>query len=167
MAGGRGDDTYIIDNRHDTVTEAAGRAGGIDLVKSSVSYTLGARVENLALTGSKALAGTGNGLANHIHGNAGANHLSGGGGADILDGGAGRDVPEVPATTASCSTAGSPRQMSTPSPTSLPGQTISSLTTACSRRSAGRHISPHRHSAMTASPIPVPSISSTIRITAS
>lgn len=82
MAGGRGDDTYIIDNRHDTVTEAAGRAGGIDLVKSSVSYTLGARVENLALTGSKALAGTGNGLANI---------LDGGAGRDVLTGGAGND----------------------------------------------------------------------------
>jgi Ca2+-binding RTX toxin-like protein len=44
------------------VTEIAG--GGTDLVQSSISYTLGAEVENLTLTGSSAINATGNTVAN-------------------------------------------------------------------------------------------------------
>jgi hypothetical protein len=66
-----------VDNALDLVVEAAG--AGIDLIASSVSYTLAANVENLTLTGMAALAGTGNGLDNIVIGNAGANALSGGG----------------------------------------------------------------------------------------
>src|SRR4030095_2520151 len=52
MAGGNGADTYIVDHLGDTVTEAtAGATGGIDTVKSSVSFALGANIENLTLTG--------------------------------------------------------------------------------------------------------------------
>ena len=56
-------------------------ASGTDLVESSVTFTLGANVENLNLTGLLAINGTGNTLANIIHGNGGANVLSGGDGA--------------------------------------------------------------------------------------
>jgi Ca2+-binding RTX toxin-like protein len=49
MAGGAGNDTYVRDNAGDTVTEAAN--AGTDTVKSSLTYTLGANVENLTLTG--------------------------------------------------------------------------------------------------------------------
>jgi len=88
MAGGNGDDIYIVDNLGDLVTEAAGQ--GTDTVKASISYTLGANVENLILTGSAA-DGTGNDLANTLTGNAASNHLNGGAGDDRLVGGDGVD----------------------------------------------------------------------------
>jgi Ca2+-binding RTX toxin-like protein len=51
----------------------------------------GANVENLTLTGTAAINGTGNELNNAIIGNGGANSLSGGDGNDSLAGGAGND----------------------------------------------------------------------------
>ena len=90
MAGGGGDDTYVVDNAADVVTETAGE--GADLVQSSVNHTLGAHVENLTLTGTSAISGTGNALANALTGNGGANTLAGGDGDDTLDGGAGNDT---------------------------------------------------------------------------
>jgi Ca2+-binding RTX toxin-like protein len=60
-------------------------------VQSSISYSLGANVENLTLTGSGALSGTGNALNNVITGNSGDNFLSGSDGNDSLDGGSGND----------------------------------------------------------------------------
>ncbi|MEQ9106467.1 MAG: calcium-binding protein [Limnobacter sp.] len=89
MAGGLGNDTYVVDNTGDVVSEAAN--AGRDLVRSSVSYTLGANLENLALTGKANLSGTGNALNNVLTGNAGANTLNGGAGNDNLNGGAGED----------------------------------------------------------------------------
>ncbi|HWT31919.1 MAG TPA: hypothetical protein VN240_12960, partial [Propylenella sp.] len=61
MSGGAGDDLYIVDNTTDTTTEVAGE--GIDTVKSTVSLTLRAEVENLILTGSAATNATGNTVA--------------------------------------------------------------------------------------------------------
>jgi Ca2+-binding RTX toxin-like protein len=90
MAGGADDDIYVIDNVNDVVTEAADE--GSDLVRSSVSYRLGANLENLWLTGEADLDGTGNELANRITGNAGSNVLDGGAGADNLAGGKGNDT---------------------------------------------------------------------------
>ncbi len=90
MQGGLGDDTYYVDNPGDTVTELAGQ--GTDLVNSSISYTLGANVENLTLTGAGNISATGNDLDNVIHGNSGNNLIDGGLGADTMAGGAGNDT---------------------------------------------------------------------------
>jgi Ca2+-binding RTX toxin-like protein len=89
LVGGAGNDTYFTDGS-DVISEALN--AGIDTVKSSVSLTLGANLENLTLTGTAALNGTGNALANSITGNAANNVLHGGGGMDTLVGGAGRDL---------------------------------------------------------------------------
>jgi Ca2+-binding RTX toxin-like protein len=91
LRGEGGNDTYVVDNAGDVVKEGSA-TGGTDLVKSSVSFTLGTYVENLTLIGSGAINGTGNGGANVVIGNGAANKLDGGGGADKLYGGAGKDA---------------------------------------------------------------------------
>lgn len=97
MLGGTGNDRYVVDAT-DRVVEALN--GGTDMIAAAASWTLGANVENLRLTGSAALRGAGNGLNNVIDGNSGANLLRGfagddriygGSGADTLSGGLGRD----------------------------------------------------------------------------
>jgi len=90
MRGGLGNDTYIVDSTGDKCTDVPD--GGIDIVKSSVTFTLAdPNIENLTLTGSAAIDGTGNALANMIVGNAADNHLDGKGGADTMVGGLGND----------------------------------------------------------------------------
>ncbi len=91
MSGGDGNDTYIVDNTADKVTETSTLATEIDTVQSSVTYTLSTNVENLTLTGTGTIIGTGNALANMLIGNSVANTLSGGAGNDTLDGGLGAD----------------------------------------------------------------------------
>lgn len=90
MAGGLGDDTYIVGEIGDTVTENANE--GTDLVSSSISYVLGANVENLTLTGTTAINGTGNSLNNILFGNLATNVLDGAAGADSMSGGQGDDT---------------------------------------------------------------------------
>ncbi|MDY6922951.1 MAG: M10 family metallopeptidase C-terminal domain-containing protein [Pseudomonadota bacterium] len=126
MAGGDGDDTYVVDNAGDRISESGSgghgglwdkllwlfgsRRGGNDTVLASISYVLGAELENLVLTGDADLSGTGNLEDNRIEGNAGSNvldgllgddslfggagddHLDGGFGDDLLDGGSGADT---------------------------------------------------------------------------
>jgi Ca2+-binding RTX toxin-like protein len=90
MTGGLGDDIFYVDDAGDTTFEAPGE--GADNVRTSLSWTLSANIENLILLGSDGINGTGNSLANAITGNAGANTLDGGAGADVLKGLDGNDV---------------------------------------------------------------------------
>ncbi|MEY4754145.1 MAG: hypothetical protein RJA44_1820, partial [Pseudomonadota bacterium] len=90
MVGGLGNDTYVVESAGDVVTEAAG--AGTDTVQSYISYTLGANVENLTLTGTAAINGTGNELNNSLNGNAANNVLVGAEGNDTLIGWGGNDT---------------------------------------------------------------------------
>jgi trimeric autotransporter adhesin len=90
MEGGTGNDTYTVDNVGDSVVEAAG--AGSDTVLSSVSFTLGANIETLDLTGSTHISATGNELANVLDGNTGNNLMDGQGGADAMRGRTGNDT---------------------------------------------------------------------------
>jgi Ca2+-binding RTX toxin-like protein len=84
MAGGPGDDTYVVDDVGDTLAESAD--AGTDAVETSVVYTLPANVEDLTLTGTGAINATGNALNNRLTGNGGPNTLSGGAGDDTFEG---------------------------------------------------------------------------------
>jgi Ca2+-binding RTX toxin-like protein len=88
LTGGAGNDTYII-GAGDTVVETANN--GTDTVQSSVTHTLAANVENLTLTGTTAINGTGNTLDNILTGNSAVNMLTGAAGNDTLNGGQGND----------------------------------------------------------------------------
>ena len=90
LNGGAGNDLYIVDTTTDTITDAS----GTDTIQSSVTFTLAklTAIENLKLTGSTAINGTGNSLDNTITGNAAANVIDGGAGSDKMIGGAGNDI---------------------------------------------------------------------------
>ena len=98
LIGGLGNDIFYVDQAGDHIVEIAGQ--GTDEVRSAIAYTLGANVENLRLTGTAGIAGSGNAHNNLLWGNGGANLLAGldgddtlygYDGNDILDGGAGDD----------------------------------------------------------------------------
>lgn len=89
LVGGGDDDTYVIEDAFDTIIEL--KDGGIDTVRTALATTLINQLENLTLTGSANVDGTGNSLGNVLIGNSGINHLSGLGGEDTLRGGAGDD----------------------------------------------------------------------------
>ncbi len=84
LAGGAGNDTYVVSNSADVINEAAGE--GTDLVMSSVSFTLAAgtvsEVENITLTGHNNLTAIGNELNNTLTANQGVDILTGGDGND-------------------------------------------------------------------------------------
>ncbi len=70
LIGGTGDDLYIVDDINDIIIENTD--AGTDTVQS-YSCTLTDNTENLVLTGTDALNGTGNSLNNHYIGNNGNN----------------------------------------------------------------------------------------------
>lgn len=90
LIGGLGNDTYFVDNVGDIVTESLN--AGTDTVNSSIDYTLPTNLENLNMTGTLAINGTGNDLDNIIIANSADNQLNGGAGNDTLKAGYGRDV---------------------------------------------------------------------------
>jgi Ca2+-binding RTX toxin-like protein len=92
MEGGVGADTYYVDDAGDVVIEIASIPGEIDVVHSTVSYTMPVDVEALILEGTMAIDGTGNAQDNSIAGNDQNNVLDGGGGADNLTGNGGEDT---------------------------------------------------------------------------
>jgi trimeric autotransporter adhesin len=110
MTGFDGNDTYVVDNANDVVTEGSGINSGSDTVISSIDISasdavtaLYADVENLVLA-TPVLRGTGNDLNNTITGNLldnildgglGNDHLIGGLGTDAMTGGDGNDTYEV------------------------------------------------------------------------
>jgi Ca2+-binding RTX toxin-like protein len=89
LIGGAGGDTYVIDHLGDKVTEIG--LGGTDQVQASVTYTLGATLEDLILTGTGHLTGIGNVAGNLLQGNSGNNLLDGKAGGDLLLGEGGDD----------------------------------------------------------------------------
>ncbi|BAY22674.1 YD repeat-containing protein [Calothrix sp. NIES-2100] len=95
LIGSTGDDIYVVDTTTDTLTEAPN--SGTDTVESSVTFSLAtaANVENLTLTGTGNINGTGNTGNNLITGNTGNNQLDGGTGVDTLVGGAGNDIYNI------------------------------------------------------------------------
>lgn len=104
MAGGRGDDVYIVTDPADVVIEQAG--GGVDEVRTTVGYTLPPNVENMSVNYSNLVSGdtlVGNSLNNRITGPAFGNPVilgldgddildAGGRHGALLDGGAGNDT---------------------------------------------------------------------------
>ena len=92
LIGGRGDDIYIVDSADDIIKETL-ISSDVDSVQSSVSWVLGTNLENLTLTGTTTINGTGNELNNTIIGNSSDNILDGGnGGTDLLTGLGGADT---------------------------------------------------------------------------
>jgi Ca2+-binding RTX toxin-like protein len=93
LAGGDGNDTYVIDTLTDVLTENPGE--GTDTIRSLLTFTLAANFENLVLTGTAAINGTGNSVANTLTGNNAANVLAGGDGNDSYVVGTGDTVVEL------------------------------------------------------------------------
>ena len=80
----------MVASAGDVVVELAD--GGNDVVMSSVSYTLGDKVEQLILNGFGPLEGTGNSGNNQLYGNHDVNILDGLDGQDLLSGYCGDDT---------------------------------------------------------------------------
>lgn len=90
MIGGAGDDIYVVNHSNDKIIENLGE--GIDTVRTFISWSLKANIENLVLLGASAINGPGNELNNIITGNVASNILDGGSEADTLIGGSGNDT---------------------------------------------------------------------------
>ena len=90
VEGGGGNDIYFVNNAQTDIQEDF-LQGGIDTIKSTVSYEIATFIENVTLLGKKDIDVTGNALGNILKGNAGDNIIRGLEGSDTLSGGKGND----------------------------------------------------------------------------
>jgi Ca2+-binding RTX toxin-like protein len=89
LAGGAGDDSYIVNNSGDVVLENASE--GNDHVFAFKAYAIGSNIEDLTLLGESSINGAGNELDNRLTGNDFKNAIWGMAGNDTMDGGLGGD----------------------------------------------------------------------------
>lgn len=92
LNGGPGNDTYVFSGASGAITGESFSTYGTDTVRSAVTWTLGSFLENLTLTGSATINGSGNNVNNVITGNSANNTLVGQSGADTYTGGGGADL---------------------------------------------------------------------------
>jgi Ca2+-binding RTX toxin-like protein len=93
LVGGSGDNTYVVDVVGDKIVDGTiGDDVDSVVVKTQVSYTLAADLDNLKFSGSTAFAGTGNATNNVLEGGIGNDVLKGLAGSDTLIGGTGSDT---------------------------------------------------------------------------
>ncbi|MFB9914048.1 beta strand repeat-containing protein, partial [Rhizobium paknamense] len=102
LAGGKGNDTYIVSQGASTIVLVEAANEGTDTVKTTVTnYTLLANFENLTHTADTDFTGYGNSSNNIIisqagddklYGYAGNDTIRGGDGADVISGGDGSDM---------------------------------------------------------------------------
>lgn len=91
MAGGWGDDTYIIDNVGDRIVEMRGQGTDTAVLVTGNRYTMEANVDNARAGADVRINVVGNELRNEITGGRHDDYLFGGGGRDTIDGGDGFD----------------------------------------------------------------------------
>jgi len=91
LVGGTGDTSFVVNSSTDVI-QAQSTGSNTNTVISSVSYVLAAHVDNLILTGTADLTGTGNDINNIITANSGNDILIAGPGIATLVGGTGNDV---------------------------------------------------------------------------
>ena len=97
LVGGTGTDVFVVNSASDVVSLAT--SGTSDTIQSSAAtYTLPTNVQYLMLTGTAALAGTGNTLLDLITGNTGNDTLTGGTGIAALEGGKTAGSDQIKAT---------------------------------------------------------------------
>lgn len=92
LVGGTGNDIYVVTNTSDVLVELANE--GIDRVETASSYSIANKlqIEDITLTGDKAVNATGNTGDNVLIGNDNNNLISGGDGNDRMDGKGGLDT---------------------------------------------------------------------------
>ena len=89
MAGGDGDDTYVVDSISDAVTESSSE--GTDLIQSSVTFTAPSNVEQLTSLAQRHQRHR-QLPDNTLTGNSGNNSIDGDTGNDTMAGGDGDDT---------------------------------------------------------------------------
>lgn len=92
LNGGYGDDIYVIDSATDIIEADQGGNDTVIVKYITGTYTLASDLEDIALSGTANINGTGNALNNKIMGNTANNVLDGGTGNDTLIGGLGNDT---------------------------------------------------------------------------